>query len=362
MKEFTSPGLGGTHQGEAFADNYVLSNFNGYSETCAQSAAAAGTSACFCWTPTRQYYDAIEQTIYNSLFRRFALRRRIFLSQSAGVTRQSPRSVVRLRLLSAESHAFRRSLGSYIYAVEKENLYVGLYIANKADVAIQGQNVHLEMTGNYPWSGDAAISVTPEKQGESFRIKLRVPGWLGESPLPGGLYRFCDGKTFRPTVKVNGETVDGTVEKGFLMISRAWKTGDKIELSFPMNPRWVRADERVKADRNRLALTRGPIVYAFEGCDNDGHIFDVFVKPEDAVQVQKYDENLLGGVVPLNVQGYLPSAETDCKPISLRAIPYCVWANREDGAMQVWMPNSVSGTARAMKPTIAKSLENLRFF
>ncbi len=354
-KIYITGGLGGTHQGEAFADNYVLSNFNGYSETCAQIGGCGWHQRMFLLDPDAKYYDAIEQTIYNSLISGVSLSGDAFFYPNQLASRGGNRRAPWFGCACCPQNLMRfvASLGSYIYAVEKENLYVGLYIANKADVAIQGQNVHLEMTGNYPWSGDAAISVTPEKQGESFRIKLRVPGWLGESPLPGGLYQFCDGKTFRPTVKVNGETVDGTVEKGFLTISRAWKTGDKIELSFPMNPRWVRADERVKADRNRLALTRGPIVYAFEGCDNDGHIFDVFVKPEDAVQVQKYDENLLGGVVPLNVQGYLPSAETDCKPISLRAIPYCVWANREDGAMQVWMPNSVSGTARAMKPTIA---------
>lgn len=363
-KIYITGGLGGTPHGEAFADNYVLSNFNGYSETCAQIGGCGWHQRMFLLEPDAKYFDAIEQTIYNSLISGVSLSGDAFFYPNQLATRGGVRRAPWFGCACCPQNLMRfvASLGSYVYAVEKENLYIGLYIANKADVAIKGQKVHLEMTGNYPWSGDVAITVKPEKPGESFSLKLRVPGWLGTSPLPGTLYQFCDGKTFQPTVKVNGESANLIVEKGFLTISRSWQAGDKIELEFPLNPRWVRADKQVKADRNRLALTRGPIVYTFEGCDNGGHIFDVFVKPEDKVQVNEYDKNLLGGVTALNVQGYLPginsaddSAENAaaCQPISLKAIPYCVWANREDGAMQVWMPDSASGTAHAAKPTIA---------
>ena len=44
--------------------------------------------------------------------------------------------------------------------------------------------------------------------------------------------------------------------------------GDTIELNLPMPVRRVLANDQVAADRGRVALERGPIVYAAEWPDN----------------------------------------------------------------------------------------------
>ena len=363
-KIYLTGGLGGTAHGEAFSDNYVLSNFSGYSETCAQIGGCGWHQRMFWLDPDAKYYDVIEQTIYNSLISGVSLSGDAFfypnqLASRGGIRRAPwfgcaccPQNLMR----------FLASLGGYVYATQDRNLYVCLYMANEAAVNVQGQPVELELTGNYPWSGDIALTVKPKTSGQSFCLNLRVPGWLSEAPFAGNLYQYADGKTFRPTVKVNGKRLEGADseknERGFLSIDRAWNTGDRVEISFPMNPRWARADERVKACRNRIALTRGPIVYAFESCDNGGHVFDVFVKPTDPIEVGEYDSALLKGVCPIRVKGYCPEwtptgAAGVSEPICLTAIPYCVWANREDGPMQVWMADSAAAASGPKRPTIA---------
>ena len=96
---------------------------------------------------------------------------------------------------------------------------------------------------------------------------MRIPGWARKEPVPGDLYRFLD--TAPPaTLKVNGAPVPLTIDKGYVRLSRAWQRGDTIELDLPMPVRRVVAHEKVTDDAGRVALQRGPIVYAAEWPDN----------------------------------------------------------------------------------------------
>ena len=61
-----------------------------------------------------------------------------------------------------------------------------------------------------------------------------------------------------------------TLTNGYVPIARTWKAGDVIDLNLPMPVRRIVANDQVAADRNRVALQRGPIVYAAEWPDNPG--------------------------------------------------------------------------------------------
>lgn len=360
-KIYITGGLGGTPRGEAFAENYVLSNSNGYSETCAQIGGCGWHQRMFLLDQDARYYDVLEQTLYNSLISGISLSGDRFfypnqLASRGGNNRSPwfgcaccPQNLMR----------FIASLGGYVYAAGGNDLYVGLYIANKAKATVGGKNVELEMTGNYPWSGDVELAVNPIDGGAKFCLNLRVPGWLGKTPFASDLYEYVDGKTFQPTITVNGEPVDTAPVKGFVKIDRVWKPGDKVAIHFPLQPRWVKAHPNVQACEGRAALTYGPIVLTFESCDNDGHIFDVFADPEAPVTVSPYDPDFLGGVITLKTKGFLPQYKdatlADCREIELTAVPYCVWNNRGDGQMQVWTPISASQTERPAAPTIANT-------
>jgi len=78
---------------------------------------------------------------------------------------------------------------------------------------------------------------------------------------------------------------------------------------------------------------RGPILYCLEAVDNPG--VDVFrmILPREADLRAEHRAGLLGGVTVLQGNA-LADAE---RPVTLTAVPYYAWANREKGPMTVWI-------------------------
>jgi DUF1680 family protein len=207
----------------------------------------------------------------------------------------------------------------------------------------------------YPWSGEVEIELHPEREREIV-LALRIPGWARERPVPSDLYRFADGPAPMPTLRVGGRTVELTpgrhalpgdpgaeagevvVADGFARLRRVWSPeggeGDAVELTLPMPARRVAADPRVEADAGRLALQRGPLVYAVEGVDHGGSLADLRLSAGGEIAAA-WRPDLLGGVVTLStpVPG---SAEGERN--HLLAVPYFAWANRGPGEMEVWLP------------------------
>jgi DUF1680 family protein len=132
---------------------------------------------------------------------------------------------------------------------------------------------------------------------------------------------------------LNGEPLDLNLKNGFAVVERQWSKGDVVELDLPMPVRRVVAHENVEDDRNRVALTRGPIVYCAEGVDNGGKLFDLVV-PDDAEFQAEYKSDLLNGVTVINGKAVNKSGEQR----ELTAIPYYAWAHRGNGEMAVWLP------------------------
>ena len=135
---------------------------------------------------------------------------------------------------------------------------------------------------------------------------------------------------------MNGEKAAYTIVDGYASVERKWSDGDVIEINLPMPVREVVANDKVEADRGLVAIERGPIVYCCEEIDN-GKVIKAAGKNslEDAKKAEilisktaeftpSFQADLLGGVVTLS-DG------------SLTAVPYCVWDNRGDGQMTVWL-------------------------
>jgi DUF1680 family protein len=84
----------------------------------------------------------------------------------------------------------------------------------------------------------------------------------------------------------------------------------------------------------RIALQRGPIVYAFESADN-GINLDALVIPADVGIRPSFRADLLGGITVLTGTGLDRAANGGARPFV--AIPYFAWANRGAGEMRVWI-------------------------
>ena len=92
---------------------------------------------------------------------------------------------------------------------------------------------------------------------------------------------------------VNGQAMTPKIQKGYAVVTREWKAGDRIELELPMEPQRVVADSRIKADSGLVALKYGPLVYNVEAADNQ----NIDQKIGDAPLRTQWRPDLLGGVM-----------------------------------------------------------------
>ena len=108
----------------------------------------------------------------------------------------------------------------YIYGVRNNNLYVNLFAANTATLALGGKNVTIQQETNYPWDGDISIKVLQNKA-KAFSMMIRIPGWVQSRVVPSDLYAYNDDIFSTYEISVNGQKVDASY-KG-LVITRGRK-------------------------------------------------------------------------------------------------------------------------------------------
>src|SRR5258708_31789395 len=188
---------------------------------------------------------------------------------------------------------FRASVPGYVYAHQGDSLYVNLFVASTAEVGMAGgRSVKLVQETRSPWDGAARIGVTPNRE-RGFNVGVGVPGWARGEAVPSDLYRFADRSDEKVTLRVNGQPVPLTLEKGYARLERRWATGDVVELGLPMPVRRVVANTSVEADHGRVALQRGPLVFAAEWPDNPGgKLRDLFLA-DDATLSPEFRRDLL---------------------------------------------------------------------
>src|SRR5262249_2343723 len=149
-----------------------------------------------------------------------------------------------------------------------DSVWVSLYMASTSEIKLDnGRTVKIMQETKYPWEGVVKMTVTPD-QSAPLTIYVRIPGWARNEPVPTDLYQFADRAPAPPTLKVNGKSRPLKVEKGYAVLARFWKAGDTIEMNLPMPARRVKANDQVAADKGRVAIQRGPIVYAAEWVDH----------------------------------------------------------------------------------------------
>lgn len=358
-KYYITGGIGATNSGEAFGENYELPNMSAYCETCAAIGNVYWNYRLFLLHGESKYYDVLERTLYNGLISGISLDGGAFFYpnplESIGQHQRQP--WFGCACCPSNVCRFIPSLPGYVYAVKENAVYVNLFMSNHSDVKVAGKKVTLKQTTNYPWSGDVKIEVTPARQQE-MTVKVRIPGWVRGEVVPSDLYRYRDGKKLGFTVKVNGKQVESTLDKGYFNISRNWKKGDVVEVHLDMKPRTVKAHHLVDADKGKIAVERGPLVYCAEWPDNDFSVMSVLMNQNPKFEVVSKPE-LLYGLNELETEAQTLSYDDNGKlvtrDVKLTMIPYYAWAHRGNGEMAVWLPVELNVTRPMMPPTLASS-------
>ncbi|MGC9349267.1 MAG: glycoside hydrolase family 127 protein [Anaerolineae bacterium] len=356
---YVTGGLGGRHQGDAIGADYELPNARAYAETCAGIA-----NFMWAWRMSQldgepHYADVAERALYNAVLPGISLDGTGYyyvnpLATDGRTSQDAYRRQPWYRCACCPPNIARTlaTVSGYLYSVSEDPdsegaVWLQLYAANESELTLpEGKTVKLVQRTRYPWDGQIIVEMlTPGH----FAVNVRIPAWCEE-----------DEERYRPTVRINGGTCPGDVRPGqYVRMRRTWAVGDSVCIQLPMPVRRVAAHPYMLENTGRIALMRGPLLYCLEGTDHpDIDLRDVVVPP-DAVLESSFQRELLGGVQVIEGEAFVappePAWETEPyrterakrsnatgtrQPLHITAVPYFAWANREPGAMQVWLRES----------------------
>jgi DUF1680 family protein len=353
-KLYVQGGLGAIGSGERFGDNYELPNATAYNETCAAIANVYWNHRMFMLHGESKYIDVLEKTLYNGLISGVGMDGKSFFYTNAMEIKNTfhhkdmeetrsgwfpcsccPTNVTRLI----------PSIPGYIYGVKENNIFINLFVAGTASVVINNKAVQLEQQNNYPWDGKLIFKVF-SKSPSSFNMRIRIPGWALDEAIPSDLYKFNVSHSKKVEIRINGNPANYSMENGYAVLTKTWKKGDVVEIDLPMDIKRVVANEKVKEDRGKVALQRGPIMYCAEWPDNNGMVSNI-VLPDNVSLTSEYKPEMLNGVTIIKgeVSAIHVNSDTDVSTRTqpFMAIPYYAWAHRGKGEMIVWFPTKVKG-------------------
>jgi uncharacterized protein len=335
---YVTGAIGAEWMGEKFGTPYDLPNERAYAETCASIGLMLFARSMLSLELRGEYADVMERALYNNVLAGMSKDgTRFFYVNPLEVTPGTARRRYDCRHVKTQRVPWfgcaccppniartLASLDRYAVTVQPDGIALHLYWNGTVDAQCRDGNVGLSLTTDYPWDGSVSIEVLSEGR---FTLRLRLPGWCAE-----------------PGCTVNGKAMDvAKAVDGYLVITRNWSRGDRVELAFPMPVERVRAHPEVAHAAGSVAIMRGPLVYCAEQADNGANLSALSL-PATAQFSARFDPALESVVLEGPAVRDIPArsalystAEPSREPARLRLVPYFRWANRGEGEMRVWL-------------------------
>jgi hypothetical protein len=361
-------GLGAVHGIEGFGPEYELPNKGAFNETCAAVGNVLFNHRMFLMEKDAKYMDVAEVALLNNVLAGVSLEGNKFFYinplEADGIapfnhgmrgrspwfgTACCPTNLARLI----------PQVPGMMYATTHNEIYCSFYAGSTTTLQIESGKVGLKQITAYPFGETIQWEINPEKNGQTFSMNFRIPTWTGSQFVPGELYHYIDqsfssgqDKANNWIIKVNGKKTNVDLVKGFAKINRKWKKGDRIELYLPMPLQFSKAMDKVAEDRGLVCLTRGPLVYAAEGVDNEDRLPNVFMTEiPKTFNLSTYTEGRMQGIPRIEIPAGEKTANGN-KEIKLTLLPYFAWNNRGDGSMMTWLPESAT-----VRPYVDRNLQ-----
>jgi uncharacterized protein len=348
-------GLGAKHGIEGFGSAYDLPNKHTYNETCAAVANVFFNFRMYLMHKDAKYFDVAEVALLNNALAGINLQGDSFfyvnVLDADGIRKFNHGSAGRspwFGCACCPSNLARLmpQVSGYMYAHSDDEICLGLYGSSQSAISLPDAKVKIRQITDYPFDGRIVLQINPSTS-QRFTLKLRIPTWARAKFVPGELYRYMDGLNPQWTLKVNQTQVRPEVNKGFVALDRTWQAGDEVELHLPMPLRYSDAVDKVKANRQRLAITRGPLVFCAEQADNENKKVQRLYIPGPntpaQIDVDVIRSGLLKGIPRLSVPGRVVTA-SGSRPTNIKMIPYYAWNNRGEDSMIIWLPRTKAGT------------------
>jgi len=309
-KYYVTGGIGSGETSEGFGPDYSLRH-NAYNESCSSCGLIFFLHKLNMAYHDARFVDLYEETLYNALLGSLDLEGKNFYYQNPLEGREARYAWHVCPCCVGNIPRVLLMLPTWTYVRDRADLYVNLYVGSRVTVPdIAGTDIGMIQETDYPWNGHVAITVNPGAV-RTFSIRLRVPNRevsdiYHNEPRADGIL----------SIKVNGQLIQPPVKRGYAVIEREWKAGDRIEIELPMQVQRVRAIEKVEATRGQVALRYGPMIYSVESVDQN---LDKILSP-DARLSTEWEPELLQGV--LTIRGRWADGS------DLLAIPNYARANR----------------------------------
>ncbi len=237
---------GGVSVGEHYEPDYRRPIAGHVVETCANMSWLELTQYLLELTGEARYADAVERLLFNHVFASQTVDGDSYRYHTPPNGFKPDDYFHGPDCCTASGHRSVALLPRLLYAEGRDGLYVNQYVPSRAGLrAPDGTPVTLNVATRYPEEGVVTIGVEPERAAR-FAVNVRLPAW-------------CE----QPAVAVNGQAWAAAKPAGYARLDRAWRAGDTVTLTFPMQPRWV-AHDHWDAGPAPRALVRGPLVYALD--------------------------------------------------------------------------------------------------
>lgn len=336
---YLTGGIGSTGLGEAFTVDYDLPGDTAYSETCASIGLLFFASRMLENEVDGEYGDICERAFYNTVLAGMQLdgKRFFYVNPLEIIPGISGIAVTHKHDLPVRPKWYAcaccppnvarliTSYGKYAYGENEDTAFCHLFASGK--VCLEN-GMRFTCETKYPY--DFEILYHIEKGG---KLAVRIPGWS---------------KTWQLSVnEKKPETSDILLQKGYAYLNVS--DGDTVRLVLDGTARFQYASPKVPALTGKTAVCRGPLVYCFEGVDNQDDVLSLSLLKDGALRVSDFQENLLGGTVTITADALRTEASgalstelysdeaPASSPCQAVAVPYYTWGNRGENQMRVWM-------------------------
>lgn len=330
-KSYPTGGVGSNPKNEGF--DATLTPTTAYCETCASVGMMRWAHEMSEYYGDASYMDGFERVLYNAFLSGMGLDGQSFFYVNPVVSDGSKQRAEWFDCSCCPPNilCFLMLIQDYLYRVDERGVQVDLYISNTTDFCLDGKKMNLAMDSTVIEDGTCRVTISGGSA--SFALRLRKPYWATEA-----------------VVKVNGETVTcATDEDGYLVLSRDFRHGDVVELSFGNELQLVACTDTANA--GSAYLQKGPIVYVAENADSDGlyAVIRLSLDRDAALtfsmpKTEKFSRKLSAGGMNalsyLDVSGFTMTRSSTSQTVTVRMIPYYAFANRGETAMQLYFPLS----------------------
>jgi uncharacterized protein len=353
-KTYITGGIGAAGDGERFGKDYDLPNETAYAETCASIGNAYWNYRMFLLNGDAKYFDLLERIIYNGFLSGVSLDGKGFFYTNPMETNLrngkptgefSRSSWFGCSCCPTNIARFYPSVSGYMYAQKSNDIYVNLFSSSTVKVQLDnGNNVELSQQTDYPWEGKVNLKINNFDKND-FVLRVRIPGYARNEAFPTDLYQFSERSTANTVIKINGQIVYFTLDKGYALLSKTWQKGDVVEVTIPMEVRRVVAHENVKSTTGKISILRGPLVYCAEFSDNNNRTSNLIL-PNNVTFTTEFQKDLLGGVMVIKSKAIAVNVDASGTKVTSQeqpfvAIPYYARCNRGEGEMRIWFPQKI---------------------